>query len=920
MEWDEKVEKELSLYLKEITKSFNKENLKIFSANEIANKINLSRSTVSSYLNKEVKEGNIIKVKEYPVIFLDKEVFINNYFKIKLNEYESLEDLFRENNGLSSKDSLSGVIGAKGSLKEQIEQVKTAVLYPKNGLPIMLLGPSGSGKTFLAKCIYDYCIQEKLLTNKSPFISLNCAQYYNNPELLSSELFGYVKGAFTGADKDKKGLLESADRGVLFLDEVHRLTDEGQEKLFTFMDSGEFSPVGDNSVKKSSKVRLIFATTESIQSTFLPTFIRRLPVVVSIPSFSERPNQEKLSLIDSFFLKESEILDKSIKVSSQVISFLLSSNFEGNVGKIKNVIKYSCGSGYARSKKNDYIKLKFTDLPIECESRIKDVLGYQFSSRYQDRTYDYKYPELLNISRSEDKNIANTYFQFIEEYKELEKGSISSEQYINKMKNNVNMLLDNLVFNSNSSKNQSLFSIISFTIRHAFKYMEENYGIKQDGNKILSIASLLYYKEEHEILINHPDWNSLRPKLLAFINMHMENSVWLSKMMLKNLGEQLDYDFLDEDLIFISFYLNSTNMQKIKSGINSIILAHGYSTASSMANVANRLLKRNLFQAIDMPIDTKIEDIENKVIDFIENNSIENGLILLVDMGSLSDLCNKLKDKIRGPLLLIDYVSTPIVLEVGSLLLQAKNIDEIYEEVLKGVNIERKIVYPTIKKKKAILTCCYTGMGSAVQIHDILEKSLNKEREEITIIPYDYNKLMKNKKRELPFQVYDVISIIGTENPQIDGVNYIGLEHLIGGEEIEGFISILKENFDVDSEKLKKDLVLNFSTKKIIENLTILDANKILRSIEQAVDRLEKLLDMKLSNNRRFLLYLHTSCMVERILRKEDVDPQEDIEDFIKKEKRKVDIVKYSLSDIEKEYTIEISDLEIRLICDIIFN
>ena len=361
-------------------------------------------------------------------------------------------------------------------------------------------------------------------------------------------------------------------------------------------------------------------------------------------------------------------------------------------------------------------------------------------------------------------------------------------------------------------------------------------------------------------------------------------------------------------------------MQKIKSGINSIILAHGYSTASSMANVANRLLKRNLFQAIDMPIDTKIEDIENKVIDFIENNSIENGLILLVDMGSLSDLCNKLKDKIRGPLLLIDYVSTPIVLEVGSLLLQAKNIDEIYEEVLKGVNIERKIVYPTIKKKKAILTCCYTGMGSAVQIHDILEKSLNKEREEITIIPYDYNKLMKNKKRELPFQVYDVISIIGTENPQIDGVNYIGLEHLIGGEEIEGFISILKENFDVDSEKLKKDLVLNFSTKKIIENLTILDANKILRSIEQAVDRLEKLLDMKLSNNRRFLLYLHTSCMVERILRKEDVDPQEDIEDFIKKEKRKVDIVKYSLSDIEKEYTIEISDLEIRLICDIIFN
>ena len=370
------------------------------------------------------------------------------------------------------------------------------------------------------------------------------------------------------------------------------------------------------------------------------------------------------------------------------------------------------------------------------------------------------------------------------------------------------------------------------------------------------------------------------------------------------------------------------------SGTNTEIITAAITSHENISNIIGKLGKdKNIIAVVgsidpmlygvpfisitDLIMLNKYGELEKMIKTTVVQKKVEENedLNLIIEQ-----VFNKLKDKIRGPLLLIDYVSTPIVLEVGSLLLQAKNIDEIYEEVLKGVNIERKIVYPTIKKKKAILTCCYTGMGSAVQIHDILEKSLNKEREEITIIPYDYNKLMKNKKRELPFQVYDVISIIGTENPQIDGVNYIGLEHLIGGEEIEGFISILKENFDVDSEKLKKDLVLNFSTKKIIENLTILDANKILRSIEQAVDRLEKLLDMKLSNNRRFLLYLHTSCMVERILRKEDVDPQEDIEDFIKKEKRKVDIVKYSLSDIEKEYTIEISDLEIRLICDIIFN
>ncbi|MCC0627770.1 MULTISPECIES: sigma 54-interacting transcriptional regulator [unclassified Clostridioides] len=914
------MEKYLSNYLKKITENFDKDNIKLHSTNSIANNINLSRSTVSSYLNKEVKRGNVIKVKEYPVIFLDKDVFSKFYFKVELSEYESLEELFNENKSNSSKASLNNVIGAKGSLKEQIDQIKTAILYPQNGLPIMLLGPSGSGKTYLAKSIYDYSIQENLISKKAPFISLNCAQYYHNPELLSSILFGHAKGSFTGADKDKKGLLENADGGILFLDEVHRLTDEGQEKLFTFMDSGEFSPFGDNSIKKKAKVRLIFATTESIQSTFLPTFIRRLPVIVNIPSFSERPQHEKLNLIDSFFLKESEILNKSIKVSGQVISFLLSSNYEGNVGKIKNIVKYSCGSSYTRGENTDLIKVKITDLPTDCEEYIKETFNYQFTNRYQCRSYDYRCPELLNISSREEKNIATTYFQFIEEFKSAESGNITYEYYIKKMMSNVNILLDDLVFNTEYAKNQSLFSILSFNIRHTFKFMEENYGTKQDGNKIISIASLLYFKEEHEILINHPDWNSIRPKLITFINNHMANSVWLAKLMLRNLSEQLDYEFLEEDLIVISFYLNSTSMQKFKSGINAIILAHGYSTASSMANVANRLLKKNFFQAIDMPIDITIDDIENKIIEFIDNNNIENGLILLVDMGSLSDLGNRLKEKIKGPLLLIDYVSTPLVLEVGSLLIKEKNINEINNEVLNNVNINRKLIYPTEKKKKAILTCCYTGMGSAIQIQEILENSLKQYQKSLTIIPYDYKKLKQNKLKELPFQVYKVIAIIGTNNPKIEGVNYIGLDQLIVGDEIDEFISLLKCNFEIDEEQLKKDLVFNFSIKKIIENLTILDVGKILKSIEKAVDKMEEKFDINLSNNRRFLLYLHTCCMVERILRKEKVDEQLDIDEFLKKQKRKIEVIKYSFAEIEKEYTIEISDLEIRLIFDILFT
>ncbi|MDG5853295.1 MULTISPECIES: sigma 54-interacting transcriptional regulator [Clostridium] len=911
---------DISNYLKEATKEFSKDNIKEFSANSIAEKVELSRSTVSSYLNKEVKQGRIIKIKEYPVIFLYKETFSKLYFTPAQDEYNTLDELWKENSNVKKTDIWSSVIGAKGSLKEQIEQIKTAVLYPENGLPIMLLGSSGSGKTYLAKCIYDYCLEEKLINPKSSFISLNCAQYYHNPELLSSLLFGYTKGAFTGADKDKKGLLESADGGVLFLDEVHRLTEEGQEKLFTFMDSNEYSPIGDNSIKKEAKVRLIFATTESIQSTFLPTFIRRLPVIVNIPSFAERPQQEKIHLIDSFFLKESEILKRTIKVTKQVISFLLFSNYEGNVGKIKNIVKYSCGSSYAKRKDQEIIKVRIGDLPIGNENQLKESLYHQISSRYQDRVYDYLHPELLNNNSDEQKNIKKTYFEFVEGFKQVESGEIMFDHYTKEMVKNVNLLLDELTFNTEVTNNQSFFSVLTFNIKSTFKYMEENYGFEQDGNKILSIAYLLYFKEEQEILINHPDWNSIRPKIINFIESYMKNILWLSRRMLTHLSERLDFQVLDEDLIFISFYLKSMNIQSLKNEIKSIVLAHGYSTASSMANVANRMLRKNFFQAIDMPIDTTIDHIEEKILDFIDNNSTENGLILLVDMGSLFDLRNRLEKKIKGPLLLIDFVSTPLVLEIGSMLLQDKNIIEINEQILKNVQINKQLVYPVEKKKKAILTCCYTGMGSAIQIQDILQKSLKHEDPSFVIMSYDYHKLYQNKQKELPFQMYDVLAIVGTVDPKVEGIPYIGLDHLIGGEDIDSFINILRCNFNIDEEQLKKDLVFNFSIKKIIEKLTILDVNKVLNFVQDAVDKMEEKLGLKMSNNKRFLLYLHASCMVERILRKEDVDMQEDIKEFVQREKRKIDIIRYAFSEIEKEYTIKISDLEIRLIFDIVLS
>ena len=91
-----------------------------------------------------------------------------------------------------------------------------------------------------AECMYHFAIDSEMLSADAPFVSFNCADYAQNPQLLFGHIFGIKKGAYTGAAQDSPGLIAKADGGILFLDEIHRLPPEGQEMLFTFMDKGVY--------------------------------------------------------------------------------------------------------------------------------------------------------------------------------------------------------------------------------------------------------------------------------------------------------------------------------------------------------------------------------------------------------------------------------------------------------------------------------------------------------------------------------------------------------------------------------------------------------------------------------------------------------------------------------------------------------
>ena len=293
----------------------------------LAEVMDLSRQNVNHYLVQLEREKRVQKINGHP----------NYWYAIK-----------NINTPINSK--LHEIIGANGSLKSIIQKCTAAIKYPPQGLNILLTGNSGVGKSFLAHQLYEYSKQQRVISAAAPFVVLNCADYADNPELLSATLFGYKQGAFTGANKDVDGLIANANGGYLFLDEVHRLSQENQEKLFVFLDTGRYRPIGEYKNWKTSKVRFIFATTEKVNEYFLNTFRRRIPVIVHLSDFSQRPVSERLDIVEALFKQEAKRLKRTITIDYHIINTLIFSNYAGNIGDIKNLIKISCAQAYNNSK------------------------------------------------------------------------------------------------------------------------------------------------------------------------------------------------------------------------------------------------------------------------------------------------------------------------------------------------------------------------------------------------------------------------------------------------------------------------------------------------------------------------------------------------------------------------------------------
>ena len=284
---------------------------------------------IKDFLRKPYKEGE----------FLNSVEKIYNAFLLRLENEELKKKLKIENQILrkqilGKEDNDCEIIGRDENLTLQLARAVQIAKYSENAL---IQGESGTGKELLAKYIYRNGAR-----SSKPFVTINAASL--SSALFESELFGYRKGAFTGATESKPGLFEVADGGILSLDEISEISLELQAKLLRVIETGLIRRVGDNSWRRVD-VQIIASTNRSIEElasgkNFRQDLFHRLTSATFIlPPLRERKDDIPL-LLEYYFKKYNEKYGKSVPVpEGELLRKLVNHNWPGNVRQLINFVK-----------------------------------------------------------------------------------------------------------------------------------------------------------------------------------------------------------------------------------------------------------------------------------------------------------------------------------------------------------------------------------------------------------------------------------------------------------------------------------------------------------------------------------------------------------------------------------------------------
>lgn len=850
-------------------------------AGEIAGALDIMRNNVSMELNKLHRQDRIVKVCGRPVLYFDKaalEALCGESLGRGPCEYNSLEECVQDT-GAVNKGPFDRLIGADKSLKKQVEQAKAAILYPPDGLHTLIVGQTGAGKTLFAHMMFEYGKAMQRFAGDAPFVTFNCADYYNNPQLLISHVFGHIKGAFTGADNAKAGLVEVADNGVLFLDEIHRLPPEGQEMIFYFIDTGTFNRLGETARSRRANVLIIGATTEDPNSVLTKTFMRRIPNIIALPTLSERSLEEKLDMIKLLLTEEAQRINKPVRIGVECVKALIGSIGAGNVGQLKSNVKLLCARAFLNSIDNpQYIEIDFKLLP----TAIKNGLLTLSANRKALAELTKYINEPLRIMPTGEKNA-------LMHVDENEKESFNLYEVV---EDKVRLL------KGGGIRDELIKQIVATDVNVYIKSFYNKHRTSMSAReRLLKIVdkSLLDFSEEIALYVQKRMNRGYRERFLYAFSLHL--SAFLKRIKAKDevpyteiegaiprdsiafqvaleikamIEEHYHIEMPRTEIEYFALLLESVEDEGLDDKVIILVATHGKSTASSMVEVAQKLFNTNDTNvvAIDMPLEVRPQEILEKTVAKLRGLNYQQGVLILADMGSLCNLGTTIAERLKTSVRTLDMVSTPLILEaMRKADITGMDLNNIYESLLnfKGYeSVDFIETAETVRSGEAIVTICASGQGAAVKLKEIVEEILQRiTKNHVEVIPVGMER-MQETIREL-MQTYKVLAAVGTAKPDA-AIPFIPLEKLIEGEGERMLAGLFRTEARLAPREQKNVVVQKLCEESLQKFLTYLNPAKVMGVLMEFDSVLERKLGKIFSNPIRIRLIVHCGCALERIV------------------------------------------------------
>lgn len=874
-------------YLDRATRELSLGSLAPFTTMRIASECHVSRNLASQYLNELVREGQVVKVDARPKLFFHHaamERFLQS--RIDGGEYASMEELLARSGALEQQD-FEKAIGHDLSLSVCVEQLKSAVAYPPQGLPVLLVGDHGTGKELLAGLTFEYGINSGALPKGARFVEVDASRYEENDSGAEADIFG---------NGSRDGAVQQAQGGVVYIHRFDHLTRTVGDRIVSRILEGVSA---SDRAAVPAPVRFILGTARQANSSRVLALSRVLPITVLLPRYAERDENERTVLVMHFLRCEGRRVAADVSISRGALRALVQGDFDENIDGLKSCVATCCANAYIGGS-DGRLAIRQYHLPLH-------LLGGTPPRSDDDQLVS----STKRAPVSPNARILAFFQRLADHYGAYESGSITFDEFYHAALETIHDYEDFLNFDGKVTNPR--METYEQVLNPVIEEIDSAYGIELTRKTARALAQALTLQLWGGIRFSQ--WRREKREVLAHMSAALSQSSRMATVIVEQiaakvrstLGVEIDELTTVVLLVVVKEVVDASTDARDFCGV---ILCHGYATATSIADAVNRILHARVFEAVDMTYDQQMADVVSPLTRILGRYSFAREVVILVDMGSLSQIADALPPMAGTTIHIISNVSTGLALEIGSSLMSHEDMGDVLERIV-GTCTPATRTIEAARGEEAILFCSEAGASAADKLRKLMSDSL-PEQLSIRLVTCDYHELEHMGSQAPVFSSYCVRAIVGTMDPGVAEVPFIALEDILYAGSSDALDAALRQALGPDGIALfHQKLLRNLTLRNVVESITILNPEMLYLEADRAMQKLTALSGRTIDARRQIALYVHLCGLIERLVTKNFVDTYPDAEAFERDHQDFIGWFRQAFDEMCRRYRVEIPVSEI---------